>query len=265
MVQFISDLEDESAEAAQTRARAQEFLSTIVAKARGKPSGVSRAWGISPYTLIQSEASAGTSRPKNDSVEHFVQSSERTLHHCDVSADRPVHPEGEKKGGAQPSTRKPGCHQHKSPVRDHPPRRSRVDQSTQERSRRRSRECERRGESSFDKYHHTGQQRRPSPRLFGRIHYPSPPKDLSQAHLHREFRSPEVSRKRKRRKKSKSSKSRPSTRSRSPNRSSSRSCRSSQREHSRDRVDYSDLLQPGPLPETFASGPATLARGPSTP
>ena len=40
MVQFISDLEDQSAEAAQTQARAQEFQSTIVAIARGKPANV---------------------------------------------------------------------------------------------------------------------------------------------------------------------------------------------------------------------------------
>ena len=37
MAQLISYLEDKSAEAMQTRARTKEFLSTIVAKAQGKP------------------------------------------------------------------------------------------------------------------------------------------------------------------------------------------------------------------------------------
>ena len=54
-----------------------------------------------------------------------------------------------RKGGAQPSTRQPGRHQGKSPVRDHPPRRSRLDQHTQDRSQRHSKECEGRSESSY--------------------------------------------------------------------------------------------------------------------
>ena len=68
MAQLIGDLEDESAQAAQTRARAPEFLSTIVAKATGKPSAVARAWGIPLAAIIQSEAVEGTSRPKADSA-----------------------------------------------------------------------------------------------------------------------------------------------------------------------------------------------------
>ena len=173
-----------------------------------------------------------------------------------MSADRPVHPGGDKRGGALPSIRKSGNYQGKSPVRDHPPRRSHVDQPAQDCSLRCSKEREGRIESSYNRYHCTGQQRRQSPKLFGRIHYPSPPKDLSQARLHREFRSPELSRKR--RKKSKGSKSRPHTRSRPLNHTFSRRSRSPQREPSR--VDYSDLLQqPVPLPETFAQGPATRA------
>ena len=159
-------------------------------------------------------------------------------------------------GGAQPSTRQPGRHQSKSPVRDNPPRRSLTDQHTQDHSRRRSREREGRSESAYNTYHRTGQLRRPSPKLFGRIHYPSRPKDLSQARIHRDFRSPDESTRRKRRKKSKASRSRPRTRSWSPDRHSCRS-RSPWREPGKDRVDYSDLPQPGPLPETFARGPTT--------
>ena len=72
MAQLIGDFEDELAQAAQTRAKAQEFLSTIVAKAEGKPSAVARAWGIPPDALIQSEAAEGTSRPKTDSAGRHV-------------------------------------------------------------------------------------------------------------------------------------------------------------------------------------------------
>ena len=101
MAQLIGDLEDESAHAAQTRAKAQEFLSTIVAKAMGKPTAVARAWGIPPEALTQSEAGEGTSRPKTDSDGQHVhpQAGERTLHHHDVSDERPVHPRGGQKGG----------------------------------------------------------------------------------------------------------------------------------------------------------------------
>ena len=66
MASLIVDLEDESAEAAQTRARAQEFLSTIMAKAPGKPAAVAELGGF-PLTH-----SAG--QPVHP------QASERTLH-----------------------------------------------------------------------------------------------------------------------------------------------------------------------------------------
>ena len=216
MDKLVGKLEDESVHAAQTKAKAQHFLSTIVAKATGKPSAVAEAWGIPPEALAQSEAER-TIRHQTSSAERQVHPrvGDQTLRHRDESARRPVHPTGSKKGGGQPSDRQPSRHQTKAPRREKSPRRSRADQHSQDRSTRRSKEREGRTESTYSTYHLTGQQRRPSPKMFGRIHYPSPPKDLSQARQHRDFRGDE-GKKRRRRKKSKADRREPRPESQVP-------------------------------------------------
>ena len=155
MAQLVGDLEIESAHAAQTQARAQQFLSTIVAKATGKPSAVAEAWGIPPEALTQSEAGEGTSRPKTDStgLQVHPQAGERTLHHRDVSDQRPVHPSGEKEGGHSLPPASLVVTRPKSPRRDNPPRRSRADQHSQDCSRRCSKEREGDSDSAYSTYH----------------------------------------------------------------------------------------------------------------
>ena len=214
----------------------------------------------------------GVDHPCGDSpVQEAIRSAERTIRHQTSSAERQVHPRvGDQtlrhrdeftplvqKRGGQPSDRQPSRHQTKAPRREKSPRRSRADQHSQDRSRRRSKEREGRTESTYSTYHLTGQQRRPSPKMFGRIHCPSPPKDLSQARQHQDFRGDE-GKKRRRRKKSKADRREPRPESRSPDRFRRRS-RSPRRDPDRESVDYSDLTQQGPLPETFERGPTTRA------
>ena len=100
MDKLVGELEDESVHAAQTKAKAQHFLSTIVAKATGKPSAVAEAWGIPPEALAQSEAER-TIRHQTSSAERQVHPrvGDQTLRHRDESAQRPVHSTGSKKGG----------------------------------------------------------------------------------------------------------------------------------------------------------------------